>query len=394
MIKRSDFQKVKDRIIDKRKFIQVIAGPRQVGKTTLVKQLLAESDTPSQYLSADNIEPGDSSWIESQWEAIRFKIKREDIKEFILVIDEVQKITAWSEIVKQQWDDDSFHEINIKLILLGSSQLLLQKGLSESLAGRFELIQMPHWSYNEMKRAFGVNEEQFVLFGSYPGAADLIGEEERWKNYILNSLIETTISKDIFQLNRVDKPALLKRLFELGCNYSGQILSYSKMLGQLQDAGNTTTLSHYLNLLDNAGLLSGIEKFYVEKMRQKASSPKFMVQNTALMTALSDNSIDYFRSTPNVWGRLVESAMGAHLLRYAKQGFYKLYYWNDSRVEVDFVLIKDSKTIALEIKSGAKNKRTGLNVFKKRYNPYKIYMIGSSGISWEEFLTFNPVELF
>ena len=304
MIKRSDFQKIKDRIIDKRKFIQVIAGPRQVGKTTLVKQLLEESDTPSQYLSADNTEPGDSSWIESQWEAIRFKLKRENIKEFILVIDEVQKITSWSEIVKQQWDDDSFHEINIKLILLGSSQLLLQKGLSESLAGRFELIQMPHWSYNEMKQAFGVNEEQFVLFGSYPGAADLIGEEERWKNYILNSLIETTISKDIFQLNRVDKPALLKRLFELGCNYSGQILSYSKMLGQLQDAGNTTTLSHYLNLLDNAGLLSGIEKFYVEKMRQKASSPKFMVQNTALMTALSDNSIDYFRSTPNVWGRI------------------------------------------------------------------------------------------
>jgi len=284
--------------------------------------------------------------------------------------------------------------MNIKLILLGSSQLLLQKGLSESLAGRFELIQMPHWSYNEMNQAFGVNEEQFVLFGSYPGAADMIDDEERWKNYILNSLIETTISKDIFQLNRVDKPALLKRLFELGCNYSGQILSYSKMIGQLQDAGNTTTLSHYLNLLDNAGLLSGIDKFYVEKIRQKASSPKFMVQNTALMTALSDNSIEYFRSTPNIWGRLVESAVGAHLLSYAKQGYYKLYYWNDSRVEVDFVLIKDNKTIALEIKSGAKNKRTGLNVFKKRYNPYKIYMIGSTGIPWEEILTFNPVELF
>ncbi|MCD4697995.1 MAG: ATP-binding protein [Bacteroidales bacterium] len=394
MHKRPVFQSVKSRILEQRKFIQVILGPRQVGKTTLIKQLLDDIDIPSFYITADNINLNDTSWIEAQWEAARFQNKNAGTKDFLFVIDEIQKIKNWSEAIKEQWDKDTLDNNTVKLILLGSSQLMLQKGLSESLAGRFEVIPMLHWTFNEMNESFGFNEEQYVLFGGYPGSADLIGDEERWKNYITNSLIETTISKDIFQITRIDKPALLKRLFELGCFYSGQILSYNKILGQLQDAGNTTTLSHYLFLLDNAGLVTGIEKFYVEKVRQKASSPKLMVQNTALMTAIADETMQQSRQQPERWGRLVESAVGSHLLNFSKQGYYKLYYWRDSRNEVDFVLEKHGKIIALEVKSGSGIKMTGLNTFKKRYNPHKIYLIGKTGIPWEELIKINPVELF
>jgi len=394
MFKRPVFQSVKKRILEPRKFIQVISGPRQVGKTTLIKQLLEETNIPSFYITADNIDPNNNSWIEAQWEAARFQKKSKDVNDFLLVIDEIQKINNWSEVIKTQWDKDTFDNNPIKLVLLGSSQLMLQKGLSESLAGRFESVPMLHWAFNEMHEAFGFNEEQYVLFGGYPGSADLINDEERWKNYIRDSLIETTISKDIFQITRIDKPALLKRLFELGCIYSGQILSYNKILGQLQDKGNTTTLSHYLHLLDNAGLLSGIEKFYIEKVRQKASSPKLMVQNTALMTAIDDKTMEQNRSEPERWGRLVESAVGSHLLNFSKQGYYKLYYWRDGRNEADFILEKQGKIIALEVKSGSGKKLTGLNYFKKRFNPHKIYLIGMTGIPWEDLIKINPVELF
>ncbi len=394
MYKRPVFQSVKKRILESRKFIQVISGPRQVGKTTLIKQLLDDLEIPSFYITADNIDPNNNSWIEVQWETARLQKKKKGLNDFLFVIDEVQKIDNWSEVIKAQWDKDTFDNKNIKLILLGSSQLMLQKALSESLAGRFEIISMLHWTFNEMNEAFGFNEEQYVLFGGYPGSADLINDEERWKNYIRDSLIETTISKDIFQITRIDKPALLKRLFELGCFYSGQILSYNKILGQLQDKGNTTTLSHYLHLLDNAGLLSGIEKFYVEKVRQKASSPKLMVQNTALMTAIDDKSMEQNRQQTERWGRLVESAVGSHLLNFSKQGYYKLYYWRDSRNEVDFILEKQDKFIALEVKSGISKKMTGLNTFKKRFDPHKIYLIGKAGIPWEDFIKINPVELF
>ena len=264
----------------------------------------------------------------------------------------------------------------------------------QSLTGRFEVIPSVHWSFQEMHEAFGFTEEQYVWFGSYPGAAVLIGNEDRWKDYILHSLIETTISKDIFQLTRIDKPALLKRLFELSCFYSGQILSYTKMLGQLHDAGNTTTLSHYLNLLDSAGLVSGLEKYTLEKVRQKSSSPKLQVQNTALMSALSDNTFENIIMQPKLWGRFVEAAVGSHLINFSKQSKFNVYYWRDRNQEVDFVIEKRGKTIGIEVKSGYKQITTGMNAFKKKFNPHKLILISNTGLSWKEFIKINPLELF
>ena len=275
MFERSYLQEIKGRISEPRTFIQVILGPRQVGKTTMITQLLSQISIPYLFESADAVLATNSTWLLQVWETARLQMKMSGASEYLLVIDEIQKIDNWSEVVKQQWDRDTHEGINIKVILLGSSRLLIQKGLTESLAGRFETLYLGHWSFAEMQVAFGWSIEQYVYFGGYPGSASLIKDESRWKNYINDALIETSISKDILMLTRVDKPALLKRLFELGSLYSGQILSFTKIVGQLQDAGNTTTLANYLNLLSDCGLLGGVEKYAGDIIRKRSSSPKF-----------------------------------------------------------------------------------------------------------------------
>lgn len=375
-------------------FIQVIYGPRQVGKTTLVLQLLEKIKRKNFYFSADDYFNSTNTWIQQCWETARLSIKVFDEKEVILVLDEVQKINNWSEVVKSEWDRDRREKINIRVILLGSSRLLIQKGLTESLAGRFETFYVIHWSYTEMKDAFGLTLEEFIFFGGYPGSAALIHDEKRWKKYINDSLIETSISKDILMLTRVEKPALLRKLFEIGCLYSSRLLSITKILGQLQDAGNTTTLSHYLQLLSDAGLLAGIEKYSGEIVRKRASIPKFQVFNNALLSAQDVMSFNEIRLQPKEWGRYVESAVGAHLLNNVATENIKLYYWRENNLEVDYVLEKGTKKIAIEVKSGVKYVNSGMSVFAEKYKPDKTYLVGTGGIDLETFFKINPVELF
>jgi len=264
-------------------------------------------------------------WIRQQWERARLLLQKEGASKGLLVIDEAQKIDNWSEWVKREWDTDTQNRLPLHVIILGSSRLLLHKGLSESLAGRFEASYLGHWSYAEMRDAFGFEADQYVWFGGYPGAAALVQEEERWKSYVSAALIEASISKDVLMLTQVNKPALMKRLFELGCQFSGQMLSYTKILSQLQDAGNTTTLPHYLDLLHQAGLLSGLQKFSPQTVRQRASSPKFQVHNSALLSAQQALSFEQVRAEPTEWGRWVESAVGAHLLNQSLSFDLELY---------------------------------------------------------------------
>jgi predicted AAA+ superfamily ATPase len=393
-ITRKEYHTLKKRINEKRKFIQVIVGPRQVGKTTLVNQLMQKEPMLFYYSSADDELAVKSIWITEIWEAARIKLQSSNKRQLVLIIDEVQKVPDWSSAVKKEWDKDTRLNINIKVVLLGSSSLLINKGLNESLAGRFEVIYLKHWSYAEVKEAFNVSPEQFLWFGGYPGAYSLIKNESRWKEYIKASLIETTISKDILLLNRVDKPALLRNLFELGCSYSGQMLSYTKLLGQLQNVGNTTTLAHYLRLLDKAWLLTGLEKFTSQKFRQRASSPKFQVFNTALQTALLGKSFAEVRRIPDEWGRIVESAIGAHLINHSETSGFRVFYWRKVNLEVDFILQFGDKIIAIEVKSGRKIIKQGIEHFQKEFNPHKTLLIGSTGIPWHEFLTIDPIELF
>jgi len=391
---RAQLKLLQKRISEKRKFIQVLMGPRQVGKTTLATQLVKSAKIPYHFISADGISYAGINWIEQQWQTARLKFKQTEAKEFLLVIDEIQKINNWSEQIKQLWDEDTRTKQNIKVILLGSSRLILQQGLTESLAGRFESIYLSHWTFLEMHQAFGWNQNEFAWFGGYPGSSDLISDENRWKQYVQHSLIETSISKDILMLTRVDKPALMKRLFELGCSYSGQILSYTKVLGQLLDAGNTTTLSHYLELLDTAGLLSGLEKFSPDKIRQRSSSPKFQVHNTALVSAQQNDTLKSVTLDKAAWGRIVESCVGAHLLNYSLTENFQLSYWRDGNNEIDFVLQKGKSIVGLELKSGATQRVSGITAFKKKNSSAKLLLVGESGIPWQEFIKLNPADIF
>ncbi|MFO7790119.1 MAG: ATP-binding protein [Bacteroidota bacterium] len=383
-----------NRLQGKRQFIQVLKGPRQVGKTTIAKQLLNKINIPAHYASADGMSGAGYIWLEEQWEIAHVKQNNSKALDFLLIIDEIQKIPDWSETVKTQWDADSFNDNPIKVLLLGSSALMMQQGLNESLAGRFELMHIPHWSYTEMKACFDFSPEQYVWFGGYPGAASLIENEMRWKNYILESLIETTISKDILMLTRVNKPALMKQVFELGVKYSSKVLSFNKMLGQLQDSGNTTTIAHYMRLLDHAGLLCGLPKIYKEELRKSSSSPKWQVKNTSLLSAYSPHTYKKIQQIPVTWGQHVESAIGAHLINHAQQGKYSVYYWRHRNDEVDYVIKKGDKIVGIEIKSGQTKQTRGMKSFKEKFNPYKILLAGTSGLHWKEFLNLNPDVLF
>lgn len=379
------------RLAEPRRFIQVVAGPRQVGKTTLVLQVVQASKLTAQIASADEPTLRGHEWIEQQWEAARLKTRGDVAAGAVLVLDEVQKIPDWSEVVKRLWDADSRAGLPLKVVLLGSAPLLIQHGLTESLAGRFEVLHLPHWSYTEMREAFAWSVEQYVFHGGYPGAAPLIGEPGRWARYVVDSLVETTISRDVLLLTRVDKPALLRRLFQLACSYSGQILSYQKMLGQLQDAGNTTTLAHYLELLAGAGMVTGLQKYAGESVRQRGSSPKLQVLNTALMTAPSGLVLEEVRRDPDLWGRLVESAVGAHLANAAAVGDCELFYWRDRNREVDFIVRAGSALTAIEVKTGRHRETlAGMGAFAEAFRPGRKLLVGADGIPVDEFLA-RPV---
>jgi len=377
------------RLAEPRRFIQVVAGPRQVGKTTLVQQVSGAAAMPVQFTSADEPTLRGAQWIAQQWDAARLLTGRGGA---ILVIDEVQKAAGWLESVKRLWDEDTRGKSHLKVVLLGSAPLLIQRGLSESLAGRFEMLYLPHWSAAEMRAAFGWPVERFLFYGGYPGAAPLAAEHDRWVRYVRDALIETTIARDVLLLTRVDKPALLRRLFELGCRYSGQILSYTKMLGQLQDAGNTTTLANYLDLLGAAGMLMGLPKYAGAAVRQRGSSPKLQVLNTALMTAQSGLTLDEARADREFWGRLVESAVGAHLANAAAAGLCELFYWRDRNREVDFVVKTGRVVTAIEVKSGrAPDAQPGLAAFVEAFKPKRKLLVGGDGIPVGEFLA-QPVD--
>jgi len=353
-------------------------------------------DIPGHYASADEPALKDSIWIEQQWEVARSKIRLSaEMKKALFVLDEVQKITGWSETVKRLWDEDSAESLPLYVIVLGSSPLLVQRGLTESPAGRFEILPTTHWSFEEMNTAFGWGVDQYVFYGGYPGASDLIKDHRRWSHYIIDSLIETTISRDILLMSRVDKPALLRRLFELGCIHSGQVLSYQKMLGQLQEAGNTTTLAHYLNLLQGAGLLAGLPKYAGQKVRQRASSPKLQVLNTALMTAPSQLTLLEARRDPAFWGRLVESAVGATLANGIRGRGIELFYWASRNREVDFVLQRGKDLVVIEVKSGRrKTGLPGVEAFSKEFKVKRKLLVGAQGIQLNSFLLTPPEKWF
>ncbi len=385
---------LRQRLDEPRRHVQVVAGPRQVGKSTMVKQVTGSLPYPVRYASADDPHSLGPSWIVQQWDAARVEAESHPDGS-VLVIDEIQKIPQWSESVKRLWDEDSRARRPLRVVVLGSAPLLIQSGLTESLAGRFEVIRLPHWSFTEMREAFGWSLDQFIFHGGYPGAAALVHDDARWMSYVRESLIEPSIFKDVLMLTRVERPALLSRLFGLACHSSGQVLSYTKMLGQLQDAGNTTTLAHYLDLLSAAGLVRGLQKFAGNQVRVRGSIPKLQVLNTALMSAMTGLTPGEARHDPEHWGHLVESAVGAHLANAAACGVCELYYWREGDDEVDFVVKLGRRVTAIEVKSGGARptlrSHAGTALFTKRHRVHRQLLVGGDGIAVEEFLS-QPVE--
>ena len=394
MYRRKQYNILHERIAEPRRFIQVIAGPRQVGKSTMVKQIVKEVPIPYTLETADAIETDNAEWISNVWNTVRQQMLFRNETEHLLVIDEIHKINNWSEMVKREWDSDTFADRNIKVVLLGSSRLLLKKGLTESLMGRFELIRMPHWNYREMHEAFGWDINQYIYFGGYPGGATLIKNERRWQQYVVDAIIGPSIDKDVILTSTIYKPALMRNLFELGCTYSGEELSLNKVLGQLQDAGNVTTLSNYLTILGECNLLTGLQKYAADKARKYNSVPKFQVFNSALLSALHGKTYEQAFTDSKLWGRWVETAVGAYLINNAEPLGYKLYYWREASNEVDYILERRGETIAIEVKSGHRTTNKGITLFRERYNPRHAIIVGSGGISIEDFLQFDLEKLW
>ena len=373
------------------KVLHVLVGPRQTGKTTAARQITDQWKGESVFAAADAPLPPGPEWIHAQWDLALTKCGLR--KKVLLVLDEIQKVRGWSETVKLLWDKELHERKGLSVLLLGSSALLVQKGLTESLTGRFFKHRCGHWSYPEMKAAFGWSLEEWIFFGGYPGSVQYRKKESDWKKYVTDSLVETVLSRDVLQLQTVAKPALLRHLFGLAAGYPAQIYSYNKMLGQLQDAGNTTTLAHYLKLLESAFIASGLESYRSGRVTKRGSSPKLILWNNALVSAHSPLSFAQTKRDGSAWGRLVENAVGSHLLNHLNIPWDEVFYWRDHDKEVDFVVKKGIKTWALEVKSGKNASGVGLEAFLKKNPKAKVLMIGTGGMDLEEFFQSDPSQL-
>jgi uncharacterized protein len=399
-------------------WINIVVGPRRVGKTTLVRAILDELPSPRRwYVSADQGEDSqlspsfgtspstfpastfaaagqkaDAAWLTRQWQEARLRASRAE-GSFIFAIDEIQKIPRWSETVKGLWDADRHAGLEMHVILLGSSPLLVQDGLNESLMGRFELTRAGHWSYPEMHAAFGLGLDEYIYFGGYPepAATGLLRDESRWRSHVTASLIEPSINQDVLALNRVDRPALLKQLFWLGCDYSAQILSLDNMAHNLREKNegieaHTSTVAKYLDLLGKAGLVTGLQKYSGSMLRQRTSSPKLLALNNALMAVSTGYDFAAAKADRSLWGRMVESAVGSHLYNTGDPSL--LSYWRKGNLEVDFVLARGRHLTAVEVKSGGGGKgMPGLAAFASNNPDCKRLVVGTGGIPLVEFFS-------
>ncbi len=368
--------------------LQVVIGPRQVGKTTALHQLIERWTGPAHYASADLPAPPDAAWIQAQWAVARHEAaERADRRRgfTLLVLDEVQKIPRWSEVVKAELDDDRRRRRRIRAVVLGSASLLVARGAAESLAGRFEQHFVPHWSYRECQDAFRWDLDRWLFYGGYPGAAPLVRTPSRWASYVRDALLEPVVARDVLQLATVAKPALLRRLVLAAATSPAEVVSLTKLLGQLQDAGNVVTLAHYLELLGSAFVVSGLQRWSPERARLRASPPKLVFWSNALVTASSGEGLQQARARPERWGRLVENAVGGHLLAGAASEGFEVWYWREGADEVDYVIARGQSVLAIEVKSGRPRSVRGLGAFRRRYPRVRSLLVGSGGVPLEEF---------
>lgn len=396
MYQRRHLDILKSRMAEPRRRMQIVMGPRQVGKSTLVGQFTEGISVPFDFFAADGVNRFDSSWIPNKWQQVRMRMDIHSEQEHILIIDEVQKIRGWSEQVKKEWDEDSRSHRNLKVILLGSSRLLLQKGLEESLEGRFETIKMGYWDWQEMHEAFGFSMDEYVYFGGFPGLAPDIQDEDRWRNLMEDSIISPILTRDILEIEEIRNPALLRQVFELACIESAKELSLTKMQGTM-NSGTVPTIKNYLDILNKSMIVQPLQNYSPSRVKEKQSVPKMQVFNNAFRNRFGSFSFDEARVDPAEWGRLVESAVGAHLANRAMTDDYELFYWrNERRQECDYVLRKGQALVAIEVKSGSVDKTVGFEKFKEQFadNVTAAFIVGPHALPLDDFFIMDLKSLF
>lgn len=396
MYQRRHLNILKSRMAEPRRRMQIVMGPRQVGKSTLVGQFTEGISVPFDFFAADGVNRFDSSWIPNKWQQVRMRMDIHSEQEHILIIDEVQKIRGWSEQVKKEWDEDSRSHRNLKVILLGSSRLLLQKGLEESLEGRFETIKMGYWDWQEMHEAFGFSMDEYVYFGGFPGLAPDIQDEDRWRNLMEDSIISPILTRDILEIEEIRNPALLRQVFELACIESAKELSLTKMQGTM-NSGTVPTIKNYLDILNKSMIVQPLQNYSPSRVKEKQSVPKMQVFNNAFRNRFGSFSFDEARVDPAEWGRLVESAVGAHLANRAMTDDYELFYWrNERRQECDYVLRKGQALVAIEVKSGSVDKTVGFEKFKEQFadNVTAAFIVGPHALPLDDFFIMDLKSLF
>ncbi len=396
MYQRRHLNILKSRMAEPRRRMQIVMGPRQVGKSTLVGQFTEATSVPFDFFAADSVNRFDSSWIPNKWQQVRMRMDIHSEQEHILIIDEVQKIRGWSEQVKKEWDEDSRSHRNLKVILLGSSRLLSQKGLEESLEGRFETIKMGYWDWQEMHEAFGFSMDEYVYFGGFPGLAPYIQDEDRWRNLMEDSIISPILTRDILEIEEIRNPALLRQVFELACIESAKELSLTKMQGTM-NSGTVPTIKNYLDILNKSMIVQPLQNYSPSRVKEKQSVPKMQVFNNAFRNRFGTFSFDEARVDPAEWGRLVESAVGAHLANRAMTDDYELFYWrNERRQECDYVLRKGQALVAIEVKSGSVDKTVGFEKFKEQFadKVTAAFIVGPQALPLEDFFIMDLKSLF
>lgn len=396
MYQRRHLNILKSRMAEPRRRMQIVMGPRQVGKSTLVGQFTEGISVPFDFFAADGVNRFDSSWIPNKWQQVRMRMDIHSEQEHILIIDEVQKIRGWSEQVKKEWDEDSRSHRNLKVILLGSSRLLLQKGLEESLEGRFETIKMGYWDWQEMHEAFGFSMDEYVYFGGFPGLAPDIQDEDRWRNHMEDSIISPILTRDILEIEEIRNPALLRQVFELACIESAKELSLTKMQGTM-NSGTVPTIKNYLDILNKSMIVQPLQNYSPSRVKEKQSVPKMQVFNNAFRNRFGTFSFDEARVDPAEWGRLVESAVGAHLANRAMTDDYELFYWrNERRQECDYVLRKGQALVAIEVKSGSVDKTVGFEKFKEQFadKVTAAFIVGPHALPLDDFFHNGSESLF
>lgn len=396
LYERQQLTVLKSRMSELRRRMQIIMGPRQVGKSTLVGQFIDSTDVPFDFFAADAVNRYDTTWIPARWQEARMRMDLHEDREHILIIDEIQKIIGWSEQVKKEWDADTRNKRNLKVILLGSSRVLLEKGLNESLEGRFEPIRMGYWDWQEMRDAFDFNIEQYIYFGGFPGLASDINDEDRWRDLMESTIITPILTRDILEIEEIRNPALLRQVFELACMESARELSLTKMQGTM-NSGTVPTIKNYLNILDQTMTVKPLQKYSPSPIKEKNSVPKMQVYNSAFRNRYGLHTFEEALTDATEWGRQVESAVGAHLANRSQLDGFELLYWrNDKKKECDYILKKGQALVAIEVKSSSADDTSGYELFKQLYADHitSAFIVGPEGLPLEDFFCINLKTLF